>query len=229
MRIEYLSYPLEAFVPAYGDPRAPLGIETVRSLEHGDSCQVHAFTMQNHWGSHVDAPAHFFGDGVRAAALPASNWYFTSPWVLDLPLQDDQIVRAEDLGDIPPGTDLLLLKSGFSHCRGSERYSRSNPGFSPEAGLFLRQHHPGVRAIGFDFVSLSPFADRELGRAAHRAFLDPQSSGRPILILEDLDLSLELAALQAVLVSPLRIMALDSAPCTVWGFFSDAGGVTCEQ
>jgi len=120
---------------------------------------------------------------------------------------------------IAEGSDLLLIQSGFGRFRGTEKYSCCNPGFAPETGTWLRKGHPSLRAIGFDFISLSPYQNRDLGRESHRAFLDPRGVNSPILIIEDMDLSGNLSDLLWVWVVPLRIEGLDSAPCTVIGVF----------
>ena len=85
----------------------------------------------------------------------------------------------------------------------------------------MREKHPYVRAIGFDFISLSPYQNRNLGREAHRTFLDPEGVNAPILVIEDMDLSADLSRLISVWIFPLRISGVDSAPCTVIGAVED--------
>jgi hypothetical protein len=64
--------------------------------------------------------------------------------------------------------------------------------------------------------------NRELGRQAHRAFLNPESDGYPILIIEDMDLSANLNGLKQVWVAPLLVEGIDSAPYTIIGIFDDS-------
>jgi kynurenine formamidase len=77
--------------------------------------------------------------------------------------------------------------------------------------------------IGFDFISLSSYAHRDLGREAHRAFLaELEIDGDnkdPILIIEDMDLSKIKICLSKIIVSPLRFEMADGAPVTVFGFY----------
>lgn len=215
-----LSYSLANEIPVYGG-RGSLNIKNIKSLHSGDSANVFSFTMENHWGTHVDCPAHFFENGLSAADYPPETWFFKKPFVLPLKLEENSLISPEDINEIPEGTDLLLIKSGFSCFRGTEKYTHNNPGLRPEAGIRLRERHPYVRAIGFDFISLSPYQNRNLGREAHRAFLDPEGVNAPILVIEDMDLSADLTRLISVWIFPLRISGVDSAPCTVIGAVED--------
>ncbi|KFD40918.1 hypothetical protein HX99_01390 [Peptococcaceae bacterium SCADC1_2_3] len=219
IKARYLSYMIKKENPVYGQLSAELSSISVKSIDAGDSSNVFRFTMENHWGTHIDCPGHFFEEGLKAADYPAETWFFKKPFILQLELKENEIISPEHIGLIPEGSDLLIIQSGFSHFRGTEKYSLYNPGFKPETGTWLRREYPCVRAVGFDFISLSPYQNRELGREAHRAFLDPRGINSPILIIEDMDLSGNLSNLFWVWVVPLRIEELDSAPCTVIGVF----------
>lgn len=219
--IRYLSYPIHEAIPVYGRVDAAIELIPVRSLRRGDSCNVYKIVMENHWGTHVDCPAHFFDEGRSITDYPPETWIFNRPFTKEIVAMDNLILTPGHIGDIPSGTDLLLIKSGFYTLRGTERYSMNNPGFAPETGVWLRKTYPLLKAIGFDFVSLSPFQDRVLGGESHKALLDPEGINSPIRIIEDMDLSHDLSGLTKVWISPLRIERLDSAPCTVVGFFND--------
>lgn len=216
MKYLYLSYIVENSVPVYGGRRS-VDIKNIKSFDKGDSTNIFSFEMGNHCGTHIDCPNHFFKEGLKVTDYFADTWFFNKPFVLNITLSENQIVSPEAIGEIPDKTDLLLVKSGFSSVRGMEKYINNNPGFSPETGLSLREKYPSIRAIGFDFISLSPYQDREVGRDAHRAFLSPEGKNNPILIIEDMNLSHDLSDLVSVVALPFRIASLDSAPCTVIG------------
>jgi kynurenine formamidase len=217
--VHFLSYPIEKIMPVYGTANANIEIVPVKSICNGDSCNAFKVSIENHIGTHVDCPSHFFGHGLKISDYPADTWFFSKPHVIRLPLNENQIVTPGDLGGIPEGVDLLLIQSDFSRFRGTDIYSRYNPGFHPKVGEWLREKYPHVRAVGFDFISLSAYQNRDMGREAHRKFLDPEGSNAPVLIIEDMDLSLDLRGLKQVLAFPLRIEGIDSAPCTVIGVF----------
>ena len=214
----FLSYPLASEIPVYGKVRASMELKEVTSIKKGDSSHSFWIGMNNHWGTHVDASAHFFEKAARASSLSAETWHFKAPQVISLTLAPGALVAKKDLVGKPDReTDLLLLKSGWWKKRGKKDYSLRNPGVLPETARWLRRAFPKLRAIGFDWVSVSSFLWRELGRQTHRAFLDPEAAGRPVLIFEDMDLSGDLRRLKEVWALPLRVTAADSAPCTVVG------------
>jgi len=218
--IRYLSYKLSSLLPVYGLREEKMELRQINSINKGDVYETFYIGLQNHWGTHVDCPAHFFVDGMRVADYEAEFWLFRKPQVFSINLEPGQIVCRKDLTEaINPETDLLLLQSGWSKLRGTEIYSLQNPGIDPLLGVWLREEYPLLRAIGFDWISLSSYKHRELGRDAHRSFLNPQGKGHPILIIEDMDMSEDMQNLREVLVLPLRIEGIDSAPCTVIGVF----------
>lgn len=217
--IAFLSHVLTRYNPVYGRTDAELLIQKVKDLELGDSCNVSRITLENHWGTHVDCPAHFFAAGMKIAQYSPDTWRFIQPCVVELAAEPDRLIMPDDISSVSDNADLLLIRTGFSQYRGTELYSMHNPGLSPESGRWLRRHRPSLKAVGFDFVSVSPFQSRELGRESHRAFLDPAGENAPILIIEDMDLSISMNGLETVVALPLIVEGLDSSPCTVLGYF----------
>lgn len=216
--IQYLSYPLYKTNPVYGCESQILETKPVKSISRGDSCNTLSFFMETHWGTHIDFPAHFFNDGKSVLDYPADFWIFSNPQLIVIPAQPNQIINRADFRDtIVHDTNLLLLYTGWGKYRGEAIYSMNNPGLAPEVGLWLRKEYPNIRVIGFDFISVSPYQNRELGRHTHQAFLDPSGEGNPILIIEDMLLANGNQRFQEVWVAPLRIEGFDGTPCTVAG------------
>lgn len=216
--IRYLSYRYEKKVPVYGRCDAELNVKQIKNRSSGDSCNTFWFGMENHWGTHVDAPAHFFDNGPSICDYSPWHFFFDNPQLLDLEVEKGELIGIETLnGKINKSADILLLKTGFHKFRGDEEYSLYAPGIKAEVGFWLREEHGNIRAIGLDFVSLSSYRQREEGRAAHKAFLDPGAKGNPILIVEDMKLDGNLNGLKKVIIAPLLIEGIDSAPCTVIG------------
>lgn len=221
MQIHYLSYPISKTIPVYGDSASPEVI-ALKAIGKGDSCNTWRLCIENHWGTHVDGPNHFFLKGKRVSDLSCDFWLFKNPQVIQVDVEPGQIIEAKHLPEeISPQTDLLLFKSGWGQFRGQEIYSFQNPGIHPELGILLRQRYPNIRCIGIDWVSVSSYQHRELGREAHRVFLNDYINSHPLIIIEDMDLSKDLSKLYEVLVAPLLVETIDSAPCTVFGFFKE--------
>src|ERR1043165_209737 len=63
MKIYDISLPLCPQLVCWPGKR-PFSMQTTRSLCRGDSCTTHTFSSDIHFGTHIDAPAHFIADGV---------------------------------------------------------------------------------------------------------------------------------------------------------------------
>jgi kynurenine formamidase len=154
--------------------------------------------------------------GATISDYAASHWVFDRVTVVSIPANSDEIISAGAWCDeIPMDCELLLLKTGFEARRSKEAYWMHNPGLSPELAVWLRAHRPSVRAIGFDFISLTAFQHRALGREAHQAFLSHPTS--PISIFEDLKLSACGQNLKQVIALPILVQNGDGGPVTVVG------------
>lgn len=219
MRYIYLSHSLTNEIPVYGR-NASLNFSKVKSIAKGDSVNISEFTMQNHWGTHIDTPNHFFDGANNITDYQAEFWLFKFPQIIKVTLKPAEILKLGDwINEINPNTDFLLFCADWSKLRKDQAYTVNNPGISPDVALHLRSNFPKIRAIGIDWISISSFQDRDIGRKAHKIFLDPSGPNNPILIIEDMDLSDCNFSLQELMVFPLRLNSLDGAPCTVIGGF----------
>ena len=200
----------------------PYSREEISSIAVGAAYNLSTLTLSAHAGTHIDAPNHFFDKGENAAGYPASFWIFKRPLIVDVTLMPSETLRCgEWTKAIKAETDIVLFRSGWSSMRSGKKYFLENPGIHPEIALYLRKKYPRIRAIGIDWISVSPYEDRALGREAHRAFLDPEGENNPICIIEDMDLSGTFKGLSEIYALPLRVQELDSAPCTVVGGYID--------
>ena len=204
----YLSPVLDKDSPAYGGKKS-IQIESAKD-----------FHCLNHGGTHIDAPKHFFDRATSIDQHPASFWIFENPLLLDCPKEPNSQITIEDVkGLLYAEVSCLLIRTGFEKHRQTPLYWEENPGLDPELGLWLRENYPSIRMIGVDVISASAWKNRELGREAHKAFLDPEGKGNPVLILEDMLLSSVKSnvRLHKMVVLPLRILGADGTPCTIVG------------
>ncbi len=116
-----LSYDLtvDTVLPMEG---IPLKLRRASSIEKGEISNTFYFEVNNHAGSHIDAPNHFYQNGKRIADFDISSFVFQKPLVIDVPKQDSELITSVDL--VPfcsriSNCDLLLLRTGFSHYRDS--------------------------------------------------------------------------------------------------------------
>ncbi len=214
----FLSHVLGAATPGFGG-KPGFELKSARCIAHGDSSNSAVWTFSNHLGTHVDAPFHFFDSGQTIERYAAEEWIFSRPVLVDRAALPGELIGPVGIEElIPVDADLVLLRTGFERHRADALYWENNPGLTPEFGTWLRTHRPAVRAIGFDFLSLTAFQHRAVGRTAHKSFLDPAPASRSILIIEDMSLAGLPATPKTVLVAPLRVNGADGSPVTVFAY-----------
>ena len=210
----YLSHFLSESTPTYGK-RDQFTIKRTSCIDHGDTANSHSLNIStNHMGTHIDLPKHFFEHGQCLNDFNPNYWFYSHVSLLDLSKNNGELITVEDLKDkkIALKTEILLIKTGFEKFRNKEIYWKENPGVSPELADFLRSEYPNIRTLGFDFISLTSFQHRSIGKEAHQAFLNPE---KPITIIEDMHLEDINKSPLCLNVFPLLVQNIDSSPVTV--------------
>ena len=198
-----------------------LKIKPINQISHGDNYNTSLLTVENHCGTHIDAPAHFIQGGRFISDYGPDELIFHNPEVLYCPKEPGQLVDVEDVSKIhDENIDCILISTGFHryHDNDRELYLEQNPGISPEAVYYLREKFSHLRCIGIDSVSMSRYGHAEEAVKVHQtAFIQKEGFGKPLLFVEDLDLSPldKSVKLEDVLVVPWQVGDLDGAPCTV--------------
>jgi arylformamidase len=202
MRIHDVSLPIsQSLVTWPGDP--PVRITRVMQLAQGDEAEVSEICLCSHAGTHIDAPRHFFPDGVSVDKLDL-RVLIGPAWVCDAGAADALTPDVMEQLAIPPGTARVLFKT-----RNSELWARGEAGFRehfvaiPEDGArWLAERE--VRLVGVDYLSVGPFASPD---PTHRVLL-----GAGIVCIEGLDLSAVAAGEYQLICLPLMIVGGDGAP-----------------
>ncbi|MBF0188811.1 MAG: cyclase family protein [Magnetococcales bacterium] len=213
----WLSHVTSSHTPAYGGGHAFQAVPD-KQIAQGDSCNTKALRLSNHIGSHVDAPRHFVDDGRTVEDYTPEEWIFCQPLLLDVNVEKSAIIDVHHLDKAIPthvsDADMVLVRTGMEKDRSEDAFWKTPPGFAPETCLYLSQRFPSFSVIGMDTISISSFAQREIGRMAHRAFLECG-----IRIFEDLALSSvhDAAVLRRVIALPFRFSDADGAPVTLMG------------
>ena len=218
MSLIILSYYLSPTTPLYGNGGS-IEFSSEKNISNGDSCNTTSLSFSNHSGTHIDFPYHFDEKGKKLNDYPANFWEFNFVEIVDLSghVEDSQIINEELFElDYNAKTDLLLIKTGYGDFRGTNRYTLTPPGLSSDLASYFRKKLPNLRCIGLDLISISSYSNREEGRKAHHAFLNPKE-GNPILLIEDMKLN-NILELKKVLVAPLLIDKADGSPCTVLAY-----------
>jgi arylformamidase len=209
----YLSYFLSEETPLYGGNGA-ITLGNVNTIAEGASSNTRHYSFSNHAGTHIDFPLHFSDVGKSLNNYQPSDWLFSNVHVVFVTVKENQIIDEQQISleDIPENTELILLVTGFSKYRKEKRYWNNNPGLAPSLALLLRKRCRNLRAIGFDFISLSSFQNRSLGRIAHREFL----VNNDILVIEDMKLDdLGVQPITRCIAQPLMVENADGGPISV--------------
>ena len=168
----FLSYFINEQTPIYGGERA-IQVEKRSEISKGASSNTKYLKLPNHTGTHIDFPKHFSDEGKVINDYPASFWLFRSVHVIKYSAANDEIIdeRLVENIDIPSETDFIILDTGFGKFRSDNVYWNNNPGLAPSLASHLKTKCPKLKAIGFDFISLTSYQNRLLGREAHKSFL----------------------------------------------------------
>ena len=181
-RVEDLTHTHSPDFPTFGG--APgIAMEQRFRLE-SDGYNLFEITLDEHTGTHMDAPLHFSADGASVDEVPVDQL------VVPLAVVDIRARAAEDAdaqltpddlkawvsanGDLPPGGAVAML-SGWAGHVGSEKFRNADsegamhfPGFHPEATAMLLEE-TDLLGMVVDTLSLDHGASKDF--ATHYAWL----------------------------------------------------------
>jgi kynurenine formamidase len=224
-RIVDLSHPLTERMPVY--PGGTLLSARVMGTVEKNGYYIRDFTVGEHTGTHVDAPAHFAAGAKTVDQLPVESLAGPAA-VVDVSAKAaqnaDYEVTVQDIeawerqhGALGP-RHLVLIRTGWaSRWPDEQRYLNADasgvmhfPGVSLAASQLLNARQ--VRAIGIDTLSTDPGPSTTF--AQHRHFLG--GGGYHIENLADL------SALPAegayVVVQPVSVQGGSGSPARVLAF-----------
>ena len=217
-----ISYTHDANSPHFpGNPENR--VEPVLALGKGDACNAAKVCLFNHNGTHIDLPRHYLEHGRCLVDYDIAEFIFRQPGLIRLKADPGQAIHAGMLKIHEEeiwAKDLLLLRTGCGSYRNSTAYT-DNPYLSLDAAEFLRSM-PRIRAIGIDFLSVTNPRFRMLGDEVHKTLLGDDPDEKPVLIIEDLDLSSAdiIERFHRIFVVPLFVNGVDGMPCTVFGEYA---------
>jgi len=213
MQFTYLSYFTNEYTPLYGGEKGVF-IEKRSQISKGASSNTKYLKLPNHSGTHIDFPNHFSDLGKTINEYPASFWHFNKVCMISFQANNDEIIDESIVNhfNIPKDTEFLILNTGFGENRDLDIYWNNNPGLSPNLAIALKSICPNLKIVGFDFISVSSYQNRILGREAHKEFL----INNDILLIEDMKLNeIHNDTIKSITALPLLIDKIDGAPITV--------------
>ncbi len=221
MRNILLSYYIDNNSPYYLGTTKP-SITPNNQINEGDDYNTYILRVENHCGTHVDAPKHFIDSGKGISDYHIMELTFEHPLILECQKGPGELITIDEVPKTKlDGFDCILFRTGFGKYRDKERnkYLTQNPGISPETVHLLRQKHQNIKCLGIDCISISRYGEDEIAKKTHlTAFKEDKKYGDPLLLIEDMKLhevSPIVKNIGSVIVVPWQIKGIDSAPCTV--------------
>jgi arylformamidase len=191
------------------------------SMDRGDAADTYDLVLFNHFGTHIDAPNHFNPAGAKITEVPIERFVYEQPLLIEITTGDRQLVSRDEIAGYDRqlrDSDALFIRSGWGQLRDTDpkRYIEEGPGIASAACEYLIGEHPNLKAVGFDWISLSAYHHlAPEGIRAHQLLAGVHQSDRYVLVIEDLKLDDAGDALERVFALPLFPEGVDSSPCTV--------------
>lgn len=182
-----------------GDP--PVRIVEEKSIKMGDAYNLSVITFGSHTGTHIDAPKHFYDDGLTVDKLPL-DYFIGRAKVFEVAGKDE--IMANDLKnlDINKG-DIILLKTRNSTLISKAEFDRSFAYISHDAASYLAEK--GIKTIGFDYLSVEKYGSKTPD--SHYIFLSHN-----IVILEGLVLENVSEGEYELVALPIKIKDGNGSP-----------------
>lgn len=215
----FLSHYLNNTTPSYGN-KDKIILTPKTEIKNGDTANTTEICLtNNHIGTHVDLPKHFYERGKTITNLAAQEWIFKNVTLIDVKCEYPKLIEINDiqLDDISDTTDFLIIRTGYEKNRNKEIYWNSYPSLSPSTCIYLRSEYPNLRAIGFDFISLTSPLFKDEGKEAHRILLD-EEEGRFIFIVEDMKINHLQMNPNQLIMAPLLIENGNGSPVTILAY-----------
>lgn len=179
----------------------PVVIDLQLSIARGDAANVSKISMGAHTGTHMDAPRHFFENGIGIDQLPLDATIGPARVVA---IDDPVSIKPEELASLTlqPG-ERVLLKTSNSARWASPEFDPHFVYISHEAAAYLVEQK--VRTVGVDYLSVGGYFKD--GAETHHALL-----GAGIWIIEGLNLSSIAPGSYDLICLPLKLVGADGAP-----------------
>ncbi len=204
MAIYDISVPISnALVVWPGSPT--VRIRNTSHVDNGDMATVSELIMSSHTGTHLDAPKHFIAGGATVDTLDLD---VLVGWARVVQVDDSvNDITAEVLENlkIPVDTMRLLIKTRNSNlwAQGHTTFDEQYVGVSEDGARWLVER--GVRLIGVDYLSVSPFADPV---PTHIVLLEAG-----VIPVEGLNLTDVPPGMYQLVCLPMKLQDGDGAPC----------------
>lgn len=213
---QFLSYVLDELTPSYGN-RDIFTISPKSQILDGVGANTSTWNFSNnHIGTHMDTPFHFIEKGKKTKEYDAADFCYENIYLIEKPCSKGDLISLDEyeLTQIPNSVEFLIIKTGYCQFRSIDKYHNDNPGLNSSLANVLKSRFPDLKAVGFDFISLTSWNYREHGRESHRSFLGEPNN---FLIIEDMDLTNvdSKTKFNWLIIAPLRTSDGNGGPVTI--------------
>jgi arylformamidase len=198
-----VSRPLEpGKLPVWpGDPTPSIWLADRIDPARGGHSNVSAASFCLHWGTHVDAPRHFFAEGRAIENISLERCIGPARVIHHFP---ERNLSAADLDRAGlDGVERLLIRTACSAWPSDGVFRPDYPSLLPDAARFLVERK--IRLVGIDYLSIGPPGPP--GDEVHRILL-----GAEVVILEGLLLREIEPGDYEMVALPLLVSGSDGAP-----------------
>ncbi len=185
-----------------GDPE--VRIEQTMSIAAGDIVNLSNIAMGSHTGTHIDAPKHFYDQGLTIPEIPLDCLIGTAK-VFEF-MEEPAIGKSHlQACNIHRG-DRVLLKTKNSALLGKKGFEPAFTYLKPDAAEYLAD--TGIRTLGFDYLTIDPMGSKDF--KAHYALL-----GKGIIIIEGINLTGIKPGEYQMAALPLKLQKGNGSPARV--------------
>ena len=203
MKLIDVTVAFDAQLPTYPNKTA-FTLEPIKPVARGDSSNVSTLHMSAHAGTHIDAPRHFFDEGVADDTLPLEILIGRAR-VIELTTRRG--IAADDFAPHDLSEDVRVLnKTVNSRFWGSPDFHTDYVGVTESGARHLVEH--GIKVVGVDYLSVEEF--KKPGAPAQRLLL-----GAGTIVIEGLNLRDVDPGIYDMYCLPLRVVGSDGAPARV--------------
>jgi arylformamidase len=185
-----------------GDP--PFQTTEIMKIEMGDVGNLSAVCFGSHTGTHIDAPKHFFDNGLTVDQI-SLDYFIGTARVCEI--VGKEIITETDLQRLGiQKNEIILLKTRNSWFITQNEFNPDYTYLAPEAARYFVK--AGIRTLGFDYFSVEKYSSQDF--EVHRVLL-----GNQIIIIEGLSLGAIQPGEYRMIGLPLNIKNGNGSPIRV--------------
>jgi arylformamidase len=174
----------------------------VTALKNGSPYELSSLSLSSHSGTHIDAPAHFIGNGKKIHELPLRRFILPAGVI---EIQDNSLITLKELQAASWGPAKALLFKTENSRQGkitNGSFREDYVSLAPDAARFCVEK--GISLVGIDYITIDK-ADANF--AAHNILL-----GNGLIILESINLKQVTPGPYTLLCLPLKIHNGEASP-----------------